>query len=527
MSISILDIPRKLLPRWRSPQITLGLGEMNPIVKPNIKFTKEDAELLRNKHLVMKDSPNCQFASDLLATAMSMNAQEIVKDTASFILKKNSGATKTLRRIAYSSQLAITNLQPQETFDDINHLRDYRSLLQKNRVRLRHNPNNALLWMESSRQHAILGNLDSAIKAANIAIHLQPNHRYLLRSMVRLLVHGNRESEALILLQRSPLLQHDPWIQASEIALANLLDKSPKSLAKSSRAIRLDEIPPHHAVELAASLCTLLYSDGKVKRAKRIALIANSSPNENVAAQLAWLNRQEQRGFFAGDIRVAPYAFEYDVWRQLKCSNFEETIISCDKWYIDEPYSTRASEFASYISMIAMQDYIRGEKYCKQGLIIKPDSSALKNNLAVAQANLGNVNEAIRTFQDINWEANSALNRATQKATAGLLLFRAHDVENGRLMYKKAINLAKQDKNKASEVSALLHLAKEEINIQSGKEDSLLEEANKSLKLIDSPPLQALLVHLNKINKQPVMPYSFAENIEGETKGMLKEILQE
>ena len=79
-------------------------------------------------------------------------------------------------------------------------------------------------------------------------------------------------------------------------------------------------------------------------------------------------------------------------------------------------------------------------------------------------------------------------------ATAGLLLFRSGNFEEGRDYYQKAIKLAKQEKNNYLVALATANLAKEELRVTKNADSliNIINQLNLACKDIDEPDVKIL-----------------------------------
>jgi hypothetical protein len=98
-----------------------------------------------------------------------------------------------------------------------------------------------------------------------------------------------------------------------------------------------------------------------------------------------------------------------------------------------EPFSLRPAGTGSFIAVSYLGDGKLGEMFCRRGLIANRGSSALHNNLAVALAIQGRIEEAKKELGNIKSHhsiTEQVVNFATQLLTwPQCAPFKVHDVE--------------------------------------------------------------------------------------------------
>jgi uncharacterized protein HemY len=152
----------------------------------------------------------------------------------------------------------------------------------------------------------IAGLNDKASRAIAAALQLAPSNRFVLRSAARFFLHSGGKERALALLSNAPTIRHDPWILASEIAIADSLGKSSKHSRLAREKIGMD-IAPAELTELASALGSLEAESGNHRNARRFLRQALLGANENSVAQIGWLNRSHLGEW--GDVSRSPPPF--------------------------------------------------------------------------------------------------------------------------------------------------------------------------------------------------------------------------
>jgi hypothetical protein len=115
----------------------------------------------------------------------------------------------------------------------------------------------------------------------------------------------------------------------------------------------------------------------------------------------------------------------------------------------------------------------------------------LLNNLAVALANQGQVEEALATFQEITDPGDEL--RPNLLATEGPLRFRMGELTAGRLLYLEAAEDARRRGDRRRTALALAHLAREEVRAGTERASDLIGAASDASAGLDLPEIPHML----------------------------------
>ena len=99
---------------------------------------------------------------------------------------------------------------------------------------------------------------------------LSPENRFILRSSARFFAHLGDIEFAHKIIQKSELTKHDPWLMATEIALATLREKNSKFAKLGAQIVRSDNFHPFNLTELAGSLATLEMKNASFQKSKKL-----------------------------------------------------------------------------------------------------------------------------------------------------------------------------------------------------------------------------------------------------------------
>lgn len=165
--------------------------------------------------------------------------------------------------------------------------------------------------------------------------------------------------------------------------------------------------------------------------------------------------------------------------------DFEGSIEATKKWFAYQPFSSRPAVSGSYIAGVALGNFEESAKIARMGLLSSPRDFMLKNNLAFALASLGNLSEAVESLSSVDESELKEPEKATLVATRGTIAFRQGNIEEGRSLYRSAIELFKKEKNARLEVLATYFWAREENRIKSSESSEMKTHVMKMAKRLN------------------------------------------
>lgn len=445
---------RRIVPRWRDFKTTGELRELEGTGSATKReLETEDREFKEKLHRWTSEH-NAPSATELVGLALLFRREAEARDAAEFLLSDGSDARELSKRLAqhvlgHRSAMFETQLPARE-------------MVKRLRRRLRDQPRNPVAWVELSRQHAILGDHAKARSAMRSAVGLVDSNRYVLRSAVRLFVHLDEFDEALHVLRGRDATPFDPWLLSAEIATSSVAGQSSR-LVKRARNILGDQAhDARQTSELASALATLDLIHGSHTAARKLFRRSLLDATDNSVAQASWASRRLQRLDLSEDNLAGPRSFEARALELASKSEWGHALDQCQDWFTDEPYSTRAAIYGSYLASTTVQDFTLAERFARNGLNANPKDPVLLNNLAVALACQGRVDEARKTLSSIDQSSLSGDQRMVGLATEGLINFRQGNLAEGRSRYEAALELAKRESS-SLHVLALMHYLREEL----------------------------------------------------------------
>jgi tetratricopeptide (TPR) repeat protein len=234
--------------------------------------------------------------------------------------------------------------------------------------RLADEPRNGLLWMEKGRLHTEIGDIRNAELSLRRALGCAPENRMILRAFARFMVHVNRPSEGHDRLRQTSIVKYDPWIQAAEIALADISGRSPISMKRGEASISEREFSPLQLSELASAIATFEAKSG-TRRAKEYFRESLQHPTENALSQAYWVREALSLPItIKTSMLTIQGAFEARSRHCLEQKQWKEATANCEKWLRDEPFSIRAAAEGSFLASSLLWDPTKGLDFCERGL---------------------------------------------------------------------------------------------------------------------------------------------------------------
>jgi Flp pilus assembly protein TadD len=490
---------RKLVPRWRDFQTTLALGELGI---PKLKAGVADDLLISDKTAEWADSRTVWHAGDAISVAYAAGKEHEAQDVARFIVERQDSAPALLVRKAK----ALLESEHKRGSDDVVDAEEERidSGIHEARTRLLAEPRNSILWVELARLYTLLALGDRAARAMRVACQLSPENRFVLRAASRFFLRNNEASTAQRLLRQAASTQRDPWLLAAELGIAAASGLEPQFVRPARRLLADDSISEFSKTELASALATLEFDNGKSRVGKQLIRSSLISPTENSVAQAVWAARH------IGGLEVethkldVPRSFEARAYKLFQNLEWEAALRKATAWFKDQPFSSRPAIFASFISSSILEKYDQSIDILNASLRANPTDTALKNNLIFALINIGRLDEAEQLLRAIRFESVEPPSTVTLRATQGLLLFRRGFPDNGRLLYRDAMDEASRLGLKNYRALAAIFLAREELICRSDHSAAALKQAVEEAGKVPDEEVPYVLSRVLKLAEQTV-----------------------
>jgi len=285
--------------------------------------------------------------------------------------------------------------------------------------------------------------------------------------------------KALYYVRQSSLIQKDAWLVAAEIAISDSIGKTPKQMKLGKQMLERAAFPMLHLSELASAIGTIELKNGATRKGRKLFGLSLEDPTENALAQAT--SMQDEIGDLREKINPEALAQSFEAEARIKFDeqDFEGSMEATKKWFAYQPFSSRPAVSGSYIASVGLGRFDEAIKIATMGLLSSPREFMLNNNLAFALASLDRVSEAVEALRPINEGDLKESEKATLTATRGTIAFREGGVDEGRALYKSAIETFKREKDLRSEALATYFWAREEERIKSPGCGEMKEQVTK------------------------------------------------
>lgn len=475
------DPERRLIPRWRFSRDYGASAEFHGDPRRRNSF-KPELAFLDERLACWNSLRTIATAADAVACGLTYDLHEAVREPAKYLLEQGDrampGVVRMAETVVRSGGIADVN-QPSFPFASTVEPKSLAiAVIREKRAQLRRYPRNSLAYIDMARGYAILGQTRQATDSLRRALRLSPDHRIALRLASRFLVHAGDAERAHDLLRHHPRTRTDPWLLATEIAIAAVAGRESSLFKRGQTMLEQGSLPPEHLTELQSAIATQFLTDGRNKAARQTFAKSLERPTENTVAQAHWA-RKHLSSLAVSETHLAIHrGFEARAWRAMENLEWHAARDEVSNWQMDEPFSSRPASLGSYLGITLLGDYDFALQCADIGLMAEPDDSTLLNNRAVALAYSGEIASAIDTFNSISSIGGAFHPQFVHTATAGLLNFRAGFVDEGREHYRRARDLAPA----RLKGRVLLHWAGEEIRLQS---DDAAELRKMALEYLD------------------------------------------
>lgn len=501
---------RRLIPRWRSTVQTLRRLEAASTsdLPKSSPVSDSEAELANATH-TWHSTHSPGVLGDVLSFAMDPTLADRAIAVGSEAVRVNAPMSELQRQLV-ETWGAEQSVPPHIVVDSSSSgLRPFQASIRRLRALLRFAPDNALVLLDFAQLQAAVGKSASAERALLTAVSLAPSNRLVLRTMARFLVHANRPDEGHQLLRRHRRTSVDPWLMASEVALADAAGRTGEFLSKARRLLRdKGAFRPEHLTELAGVVAMEELKGGNLKRAREAQRRALLAPNDNVIAQA--VEFEDAFGIALTSPAAAAaltHAAEARLLRAWVSADPDGVVKHALSWHAEEPFSSRPMQLLT--ALYAFRgELVQAVDWGKAGLTTDPTDRGLLINLAYAYAKGGNRQGAAHSIRRLRqYHQRSAEPYAL--ATEGLLEYREGNFDVGDRLYSAAAHFFKTADQPSIEaycrvnqalaahdaqhprVAEILHLA-EELLSKHPSPDSLMLLRSHSADILRVPDQQPL-----------------------------------
>lgn len=432
---------RRLIPKWRTADTTLQSAEAGSHKTAAPLKTQGDAEELHRSIASWRQERTPGFLGDVLAHSIH---KELIPQILDISLEaRRRGDPMTVVQSSFIEELLATNGEAITTLGlaepTVQAKHPYQAGIQRLRALLSSNPNNALAWLDLAQFQAAQGKTKVAERSILAALNLAPDNRTVIRTAARFWVHANQHDLAHQLVRRHQRTASDPWLMASEIALADLAGVPSVFLSKGKRFI-VDNanFNKAHLTELSGVIADEEFKAGKLKRAREAFRKALQLPNDNMIAQA--IEHQARFGIVLESPQINEALERSHEAQVIKAWLDREPDLAerhGKAWHSEEPFSSRPIQFLSSLYLFK-GDYENSERWIKVGLGADCTDKGLLINLAFlhARAGLGSkMTSVLRLLGSAHGDA-----KPFAKAIEGLFEYSQGRFESGDHLYNEAFD---------------------------------------------------------------------------------------
>lgn len=469
MSFTLDQKYRQIIPRLNTSMIAKITGELQPL--QTTEAPKHHSEIeIHERVSSWKEDKTLVDALDLIGSAIVQGKGDSadVRAAAEFALSSGTGLSTLGKSVAQS---VVT---PKNQIIEISQDKDFlRKSIKKLRSEINFYLFDPLRWIDLAFAYAGLGLNDKAERCIKVALSSASQNRFVVRSASRFFIHIGDPDKALHYIHNVEQGTKDPWLVAAEISIADTFDLRSRWEKQGFQLSEAERVSRHYA-ELYGVLGTLELGGGADKKGKKLLRRALAEPTENTVAQVEWINQHHGTHI---ELPKKPPEFNFEAFarRHIDEKDYKSALGACQMWFNFQPFSSMPAILGSYLASVPVGDFNLAIDIAKRGLISSPEDFMLRNNLAFSYSSLDRIAEAEAVLSTISEHSLSDREKYVYKATAGAILFRKGMRDEGREMYRQAIEGLREKKDYSSMGLATFFLAKEEVRAGSSGASEIVE----------------------------------------------------
>jgi Flp pilus assembly protein TadD len=464
---------RRLIPKWRPVAATLNTVEALSTSRKTTSAPTENADELNLVIAQWRETKNPGLLGEILSFSVDEALREQVIAVGYEALEQ--GATVTPVQDLLIHQLGKSQGREEAytavPLGPVEAAYPFQAPIQRLRTLLRYSPDNTLALLDYAQLQTAMGKAKAAERALKTALTLAPNNRTVLRTLARFYVHTQRPDAAHQLIKKHARTPEDPWLMASEIALADAAETDSIFLGKARRfLVENKKYPEEHLTELSGNIAISELVSGNMKKAREHQRRALLAPNDNVIAQA--IDFQSLFGVelvgqsIVHAIESSVEALMLKAWNDVDLNGIEQHAIA---WHSQEPFSSRPIQMLS--SVYAYRGYHAAAlKWIEAGLLTDVNDRGLLINLAFVHASAGNEEAANLTLKRLRQVYGKDI-EPFANATEGLLEYQFERFSAGDSLYNLAV--AEFDKRGNSSLGAFCRLNQAFLAAECGHPSSL------------------------------------------------------
>lgn len=441
----------RVIPRWLEYHKAVKTGELTLSKGNNFEINDITKECINLDLKEFMTEPTALMACRLMGAGIVIGDHELSHDMATYI--KKYGGVDLLSVSLADKILNVGNETEQPTKVDarIASIREWTSEYH----------NDAIAWIELARAYTIKGLKEKAKKATIIALQLAPYDRYIVRCAVRFFLHIGDYESAWHYVSKASKSHFDPWIKATEVNVANILERSTPNIKKLiPKELSFGQL--YHFSELLESYGYLELTSGNDRKARKKLKLAWQNPSDSVITHAEWLIRNKLPVLKEMPDLEFSRSPEANTWQHYVELELGKAMEAAQEWELEEPYSKYPFIVGTCIACNADKPDI-GVGIAERGLMIDPNNKAILNNLCYALLRVGDTASASKYIKKL-YSKNGTDSDLIALATIGLYEFKTNNIEKGRQAYVEVIRKFKQQGKPKLQGEAMLNLAIAELD---------------------------------------------------------------
>lgn len=487
---------RRLIPRWRPVSRTLETNEIESTLDESTKKLAFDRAAFDDSVEAWRTNPTAGHLGDVISFAPDDELRPLVTAVVGEAERKGFAVTDAQKSIFSEIREAVSD--PDDT-----HLVG-RLAVQSRVAGLRKEllvaPDNVLALLDMAQLQLAAGKQKAAKRYLFTALNLAPNGRIALRTAARFFVHQGDFGRAHDLISRHPATKEDPWLMASEIALAQVADRNSKLLNSARRLLRTTKRPSRQMAELAGAVANQEMLEGGVKEARSLLRFALEQPTDNVVAQAMIDGRRLGLNLDEPDIQAAIIqSSEAQLLQSWLAADEVASESHALRWHAEEPFSSRPLAFLT--SLYALQgEHLKVLEWVERGLIADPVDPGLLSNLSFAQAAIGDTVAAETSMKRALSLGHIEL-EPFFKATEGLIALRRADFDKACALYREAEETFNRTGRQSVAALCVAHYARYASEFGAPEAEALKLEAQEK---VDKAPTIDGRIMLSRLANRPI-----------------------
>lgn len=420
---------RKVLPRWKRLYNDEGKSLFPSfLIREVLPQQEQDWKL---------NKTNVSYAEDYISSAfVGGNINESSKQAAKLVLdeSKHRGAQRIASKILGLTEAVVSDARDVDL--SINYLRKTLKIL----------PDSSLLRLELGYQYILNGDFEKSLRQLQVVQQLSKDSPEIARQVSRLYTHLNEDDRALKYIRRCYEVTSHPSLLASELSLSQMTDTQSKLVRKAYSIATDNKNSFRDRSEGLAALISLEFESGSSQSFRKLRKnFKGAIPwNENALAQFLWL---EEQGYIKSSrVETENLPNPFEVLARLNTLNGEvdQAIDHCSSWQNYQRFSSGPAVLASFLLSSVKQNYEASLDFISPILKTAKNSVILLNNYAYSLLMVNKVKEAKEVLSVI--QCMSAVQDLSSRedhtliATMGLSKIKSGEVEEGNLLYERALN---------------------------------------------------------------------------------------